>query len=370
MKSAPAQPFAPRIIAWQRSAGRHGLPWQGERDAYRIWLSEVMLQQTQVATVVPYFERFVAAFPNVDALAAAPLERVLELWSGLGYYSRARNLHAGARRVVEQWGGRLPRDPELLATLPGVGRSTAAAIAVFAYGGRAAILDGNVKRVLCRHFGVDGDPAQARIAARLWSLAEALLPQRHLEPYTQGLMDLGATLCTTRNPQCARCPVASSCVALAEARVTELPTRRAARAVPQRQATLLLLHHRGEILLEKRAPTGIWGGLWCLPQSERPDDQTWALALAAQHGESAAHARLAPVVHGFTHFRLHAEVIAIDLARRTQAAAAPVAGLWLDLADASGAALPAPIKRRLVELYRASPWHGFAQAAPGHDLIA
>ena len=250
--------FAARVVAWQRTHGRHDLPWQNTRDAYRIWLSEIMLQQTQVTTVLPYYERFVAAFPDVAALAAAPLERVLEHWSGLGYYRRAHHLHAAARAVVAGHGGGFPHDAATIATLPGVGRSTAAAIAVFAHGERAAILDGNVKRVLARHAGVEGFPGAASVEARLWALAEARLPTQDVEPYTQGLMDLGATLCTRTKPRCGECPVAADCVARRDGRVDELPSPRPAKALPRKAVRVLLLERAGEVLLERRAPTGIW----------------------------------------------------------------------------------------------------------------
>ena len=209
--------------------GRHGLPWHDTRDPYRIWLSEIMLQQTQVATVVPYYERFLAAFPDVRALAAAPLGRVLEHWSGLGYYRRAHHLHAAARAVVEQFDGVFPVDPDTLATMPGIGRSTAAAIAVFAAGARAGILEGNVKRVLARHRGIAGYPGDSGVAAQLWDAAENALPRRDIETYTQALMDLGATVCTRTSPACTACPVARDCVALNEGRIAELPSPRPGR---------------------------------------------------------------------------------------------------------------------------------------------
>src|SRR5687768_14848190 len=219
-----AAPFAARLVAWQREHGRHHLPWQRTRDPYRVWLSEVMLQQTQVATVLPYYERFVASFPDVRALADAPIDRVLQHWSGLGYYRRAHHLHAGAKAIVERHGGAFPRDVAAIAALPGIGRSTAAAIAAFAFGTRAAILDGNVKRVLARHRGSEED---------LWARAEGLLPKRGIEAYTQGLMDLGATLCT-RTPKCETCPVRQSCVARKTGRVAELPAPRARKVLPVR----------------------------------------------------------------------------------------------------------------------------------------
>ena len=210
--------FAETLIAWQRGHGRHGLPWQ-VRDAYRVWLSEIMLQQTQVETVIPYYQRFIARFPDLPSLAAAPVEDVLTLWSGLGYYARARNLYKCARVVMERHGGAFPADPALLAELPGIGRSTAAAISAFSFGTRAAILDGNVKRVLARCFGIDGFPGNKAVETALWTLAESLLPATDVDIYTQAQMDLGATVCTRGRPACGRCPVAARCVALREGRV-------------------------------------------------------------------------------------------------------------------------------------------------------
>jgi A/G-specific adenine glycosylase len=243
-----------KAVLWQRH--RHGLPWQNTRDPYRVWLSEVMLQQTQVAAVVPYYQRFLARFPDVAALAAATEDDVLQLWSGLGYYARGRNLHAAAKIIAARG---FPGDIEEIEALPGIGRSTAAAIAVFAYGHRAAILDGNVKRVLARCFGIEGERAQ-------WALAEKLLPRRGLRAYTQALMDLGATLCTRARPSCGRCPVAKDCVALREDRIAELPSARKRRPLPLRRTTWLVLQHQGAVLLERRPSPGIWGGLWVFPE--------------------------------------------------------------------------------------------------------
>ena len=237
------QDFASRLTAWQRRHGRRGLPWQGTRDPYRVWLAEVMLQQTQVAAVIPYYERFLARFPDVAALAAASQDEVLRLWSGLGYYARGRNLHAAAQAIAAR--GAFPRTPEDIGALPGVGRSTAAAIAVFAFGRRAAILDGNAKRVFARCFGVEGDKRQ-------WDLAERLLPARGIRTYTQALMDLGATLCTRSRPACDRCPVAARCVARIEDRVDELPARRKRAPLPLRRATWYVVLHQGQVLLERR----------------------------------------------------------------------------------------------------------------------
>ena len=337
--------FAARVVGWQLIHGRHGLPWQGTRDAYRIWLSEVMLQQTQVATVVPYYDRFLARFPDVAALARASEEDVLALWSGLGYYARARNLHRAARDVVERFGGRFPANFEALLTLPGIGRSTAGAIAAFASGERRAILDGNVRRVIARHAGIAGNPADSAIAARMWAEAEARLPGADLERYTQGMMDLGADICGSRRPACLLCPVAADCVARLEDRVAELPGRRA-RAVPRRRriAMLVVVSH-GEVLLEKRPPTGIWGGLWSLPEADAGEAP--AAALARQWGMEADEIEpLAPFVHAFTHFTL--DVIPWRITPRSgQRIAADRAATWLSLADLAGAALPAPVRTLL-----------------------
>ena len=252
--TAPPRPFAARIGAWQRRHGRHDLPWQQSRDPYRIWLSEIMLQQTQVATVLPYYERFLAAFPDVRSLAAAPIGRVLELWAGLGYYRRAHHLHAAARAVVDRHGGSFPRTPDELAALPGVGRSTAAAIAAFAFGVRGAILDGNVKRVLARHRGIEGFPGEAAVEKQLWVVAEALLPVRGIESYTQGLMDLGATVCTRYGPRCDACPVAGDCVARARGHADRLPSPRPRKSLPKRELKVLLIERAGELMVERPTP--------------------------------------------------------------------------------------------------------------------
>jgi A/G-specific adenine glycosylase len=337
--------FAARLIAWQRVHGRHDLPWQKTRDPYRIWLSEIMLQQTQVATVVPYFERFVGAFPDVRALAAAPVERVLALWSGLGYYRRAHLLHEAARRIVAAHGGRFPRDAATIATLPGVGRSTAAAIAAFAFEARGAILDGNVKRVLARHRGIDGYPGLPSVEAVLWTAAERFLPSSGMASYTQALMDLGATVCTRSKPRCAVCPVAADCIARRERRTEVLPSPRPRRPLPQRDVRVLLLERSGEVLLERRAPIGIWAGLWSLP--EVPLDADARVLARTRFGtETSAQQDLAPIVHAFTHFTLtlHPRRMAVE---RGPARTESPGVLWLSPEDAIGAALPAPIRKLL-----------------------
>ena len=269
----PDPEFSEQLIRWQKKHGRHALPWQNTRDAYRIWLSEIMLQQTQVAAVIPYYQRFLERFPDVAGLATAPAEDVMALWSGLGYYSRARNLHQCAKRVMSEHGGRFPDDPALLAELPGIGRSTAAAIAAFAYGARAAILDGNVKRVFTRVFGVEGFPGDKAVETQLWRRAVALLPARGVEAYTQGLMDLGATLCTRSSPACETCPLAARCVALHTGRVEQLPTRKSKAAIPERQTAMLVVLDGDDVLFQRRPQRGIWGGLLSLPEMPVCDDE-------------------------------------------------------------------------------------------------
>jgi A/G-specific adenine glycosylase len=339
---SPARSFATRLTAWQREHGRHDLPWQSTRDAYRIWLSEIMLQQTQVATVIPYYERFVASFPDVRALAAAPLDRVLEHWSGLGYYRRAHHLHAAARAIVERHGGAFPRDARTIAALPGIGRSTAAAIAAFAFGTRGAILDGNVRRLLARHRGVAGYPGETRVEKALWRQAEALLPHWDIETYTQALMDLGATVCTHAAPRCGECPVATDCIARREGRIAELSSPRPKKKLPQRTVRVLLIERAGAILFEKRPASGIWSGLWSLPEIAVDDDVARyckaRFATDVVFGEA-----LGPIEHGFTHFRLtiHPQKIAV---RKWPARAEAPGLVWLTRDDALAAALPAPIK--------------------------
>ena len=340
--------FAARIVAWQKRHGRHDLPWQNTRDPYRIWLSEVMLQQTQVATVLPYYRRFLERFPDLAALAEAPLDQVLELWSGLGYYSRARNLHRAARAVVEQHAGSFPRPFEAVLSLPGIGRSTAAAICVFAYGDCRAILDGNVKRVFARHFGIDGDPGDARTLAELWRKAGDVLPDRDAEAYTQGLMDLGAAVCVRSNPRCDDCPVSGDCFARATGTIADLPRPRRRKVLPQRRTSMLVLVLGSDVMLEKRAPAGIWGGLWSLPEIEPGADI--AAACAARYGaEVAACEPLPTLAHGFTHFKLDIEPQQVTVRRATPRAAAPGV-VWMALSDAIGAAIPSPVRRILTSL--------------------
>ena len=340
--------FAARIVAWQKQHGRHDLPWQATRDPYAIWLAEIMLQQTQVATVIPYYLRFLARFPDAGALAAAPLDAVLQLWSGLGYYSRARNLHRAAQVIAQAHGGRFPRRWDEVAALPGVGRSTAAAICVFAYGKRHAILDGNVKRVLARYRGVRGYGGDRKVADRLWHEAQRLLPRRNVEAYTQGLMDLGAAVCVRGTPRCAVCPVHRACVAHEKGWTGKLPAPRPRKRLPRKRTTMLVLARAGEVLLEKRPPSGIWGGLWCLPESG-PGVDIAAHCLKRFGVHVIEVEELPRIAHGFTHFKLDIRPLRLRVSALVPEAPEPGV-IWLPLEEARSAAIPAPVRRILAAL--------------------
>ena len=331
--------FSARLVRWQKQHGRHGLPWQ-VRDPYAVWLSEIMLQQTQVTTVLEYYPRFLAAFPNVAALAAADEDEVLALWAGLGYYSRARNLHAAAKQVVRDFGGRFPDTRQGLETLKGVGRSTAAAIAAFAFGRREAILDGNVKRVLCRVFAQDGAIGDKKFETVLWDLAESLLPAAEdMTPYTQGLMDLGAMVCKRSKPHCDACPMAEICLAKQQGRIAELPRKKTAAAVKEVALYWLVLRDKqGRVLLEKRPSGGIWGGLYCVPCFERLDDLYERAAAFGVAAEDLAEGDL--VSHRLTHRLLQIT----PLQANGVAAAAAHGSLW---ANAAEYGLPKPLAEYL-----------------------
>lgn len=340
--------YAEALLAWFDVSGRHDLPWQHPRTPYRVWLSEIMLQQTQVRVVVPYFERFVAALPDVGALARAPLDEVLALWSGLGYYARARNLHAAARRCVELHGGELPRDAEALVALPGIGRSTAGAILAQAWGDRFPILDGNVKRLLARVHGIEGWPGLPAVEKRLWDIAQAQLPDARMADYTQAQMDFGATLCTRFDPACVLCPLQHECVALRDGRVAELPTPKAGKPLPERRALMLWLEDdAGRILLQRRPPTGIWASLWSLP--EHPDHDAARDWLDAHAGvDYDRHEPLPAVAHGFTHYRLQIEPLRWRGARMRHAVGDNPDLRWVARAELAALGLPAPV-RKLIE---------------------
>ena len=339
--------FATRIVSWQRQSGRHNLPWQATADPYRVWLSEIMLQQTQVATVIDYYERFLARFPSVADLARADIDAVLALWAGLGYYARARNLHACAQAVVQDHGGTFPNTSLALQTLPGIGPSTAAAIAAFCYGERAAILDGNVKRVLCRHFGVEHDITKSATINALWQLARDELPapaQLRRQPdtmsrYTQGLMDLGATVCLQRQPKCGSCPVQTSCVAHQSGDPQRLPVKqKRLRVKPTRDVELLWLSIGDHVLLEKRPPKGIWGGLWCLPTDIGLAKQ-WALGTPQ---------RMASFAHELTHFKMVITPWRLELAAHAGAWPEPLANqCWVQTHRLADYGLPKPVRELL-----------------------
>jgi A/G-specific adenine glycosylase len=307
-----------------------------------------MLQQTQVAAVIPYFQRFITRFPDLASLACADQDDVLALWSGLGYYARARNLHRAARIVVERHGGVFPAHFEAIAALPGIGRSTAAAIAVFVSSTRQPILDGNVKRVLARCFRISGFPGEKKIETRMWELAAGLLPERDVEAYTQGLMDLGAGICTRQRPRCEACPLTDMCVARRENRISELPSPRPRKRVPEKSTVMLILQRNGEVLLEKRPEPGIWGGLWSFPEvSDASQAETLSRGLfgAAVEDDGAL-----PVIrHGFTHFSLTITPVLLRVTRMEPRARSP-GHVWLTVEDAIGAAVPAPVRAILRQL--------------------
>jgi A/G-specific adenine glycosylase len=342
------QPIAPRLLDWHARAGRHDLPWQQGRTAYRVWISEIMLQQTQVATVIPYFERFTARFPDARALAAAPVDEVLHLWTGLGYYARARNLHRAAQVIRDRHAGEFPREFAAVVELPGMGRSTAGAILAQAHGARHAILDGNVKRVLSRHYGIDGPPEEAATLALLWQRAEENTPSGDVATYTQAIMDLGATLCTRSKPRCAECPIAQDCVARIESRQDQLPASKKRRGERrQRRAVMLVARHASSVLLVQRPPSGIWGGVWCLPEFESETDaELFASSQLAR--PAAGSAALPDIAHSFTHF----DLVITPLVVRCQGAQRvnETTELWYDLAQPARVGLPAPIKTLLGNL--------------------
>ena len=334
--------IAPALIAWHARHGRHDLPWQVDRTPYRVWVSEIMLQQTQVQTVLGYYPRFMQRFPDVPTLAAAPLDEVLHLWSGLGYYSRARNLKHAAERIVAVHGGELPMAREALEALPGIGRSTAAAILALSGGQREAILDGNVRRVLSRLFGIDGPPSAPATLRALWSQAEDCTPTQEVATYTQAIMDFGATLCTRRRPLCIHCPLQSECIAHTTGRVESLPARRGRLARRIRSIVMLLAERAsGELLLQRRPTTGVWGGLWAPPDFPTLEAARLYCGARLERAEIDA-LPLPPLRHGFTHFDL--EITPIRA--RCDGLAGVMEGgelLWYNAREPARVGLPAPI---------------------------
>jgi len=342
-------PFARALLNWYAAHGRTNLPWQRDRDPYRIWVSEVMLQQTQVATVIPYYERFMARFPSIVALAAAEEDAVLQHWTGLGYYARARNLHRAARCVMSAHAGVFPRDLAAVRALPGIGESTAGAILAFAFDAPHAILDGNVKRVLARHFAVAGAPQTPAVARALWALARAHTPQTHTARYNQAIMDLGATVCT-RSPRCARCPVATTCAARAQDAVRDYPSPRVRRVLPVRQVRMLLVRDAGgAVLLQRRAPNGIWGGLWSFPECA-PELDPAAFAAQILGLDLNLEPSWSPLRHTFTHFHLDIVPQPARVAGATGVREPPAGAMWYKLSQSLHGGVPAPVLNLLDRL--------------------
>jgi A/G-specific adenine glycosylase len=347
--------FAPPLLAWFPAHGRHDLPWQEERTPYRVWVSEIMLQQTQVGVAIRYFQRFMCRFPDVGALAGAPLDAVLHQWSGLGYYARARNLHRAAQIVRDAHGGELPREFSALVGLPGVGRSTAGAILALAFDERHPILDGNARRVLARWFGVAGFPGAAPVARALWKLSDAVTPAGQAAEFTQAIMDLGATLCTRAQPACARCPVSADCVARRDGRVAELPATRPARLRPRRSVFWLVLRHGESVLLERRSPAGIWGGLWGFPEFATRElaDATLRRRFGAAIGADGVSAGPA-ITHAFSHFDLTIVPLIGALAGVAAGVMEGPGQTWYNSRAPARLGLAAPVAALLAELAAAS----------------
>ncbi len=341
--------FSKRVLAWYDRHGRKNLPWQTPRSAYRVWVSEVMLQQTQVTTVIPYFNRFVERFPDITTLAQAPLDEVMRYWAGLGYYARGRNLHRTAKIVQDTYDGEFPLTIEAVQALPGIGRSTAAAILAQAFGQRHAILDGNVKRLLSRYHAVAGWPGDAKVAAKLWALSEAHTPSRRLADYTQAVMDLGATVCG-RRPDCDRCPLSRDCAARASGQVALYPQPRPPKMRPRRETRMLILQRAdGSVLLERRPDKGIWGGLWCLPElpnridADRHCQQSMGLKVSQEQ-------TLGTLRHGFTHFDLDIQPIRLRVQRPPRSRIEGDRIWYRHTADRKAhneLALPAPVQKIL-----------------------
>jgi len=348
-------PLARGLLDWFDREGRADLPWRRRRTPYRVWVSEIMLQQTRVATAIPYFERFVARFPDVATLAAADVDEVLHLWSGLGYYARARNLHRAAGVMVERHHGRFPQTIEDACALPGVGRSTAGAVLSLALGQRHPILDGNAKRVLCRVHALAEWPGRPAVERRLWALADAHTPRARAGDYNQALMDLGATVCTRTRPACARCPLRDECAARARGIADSLPAPRPPRARPERETVFAIVREPGGgVLLERRPPSGVWGGLWGFPEvAPGTDPGAWC---ARRFGVEVRETRhLARLEHGFTHFSLRIEPALIEVAPPAPGLAEPGRVLWYRPEDPPPVGLAAPVAALLARVAGGGP---------------
>lgn len=344
------KPFAPALLAWHDLHGRHDLPWQKNRTPYRVWVSEIMLQQTQVATVIGYYQKFMKSFPSVKTLALADQDQVLNHWSGLGYYARARNLHQTAQIVHTKYSGQFPTVVDQLCELPGIGRSTAGAILSLASEIRAPILDGNVRRVLARYCVVEGDLTKAPQMNKLWELAEHYTPLERVADYNQAMMDLGATLCTRSNPQCKICPLAKNCQACLTQRQTEFPQPKLTKQSPIKQVQLLLIRNsKGEFYLKKRPPVGIWGGLWSFPEIDKNDDiSDWCennLKLSVHKVKE-----MNVISHQFSHFRLEMTPILLNIHKRIPAVMESSGNIWYKLSEELPGGIAAPIAKLLKKL--------------------
>ncbi|AUC43900.1 A/G-specific adenine glycosylase [Dickeya solani] len=357
-----AQQFAQQVLEWYERYGRKTLPWQLEKTPYKVWLSEVMLQQTQVTTVIPYFERFMARFPTVAELAAAPLDEVLHLWTGLGYYARARNLHKAAQTIVDRHGGEFPTHFDDIVDLPGVGRSTAGAILSLSLGQHYPILDGNVKRVLARCYAVAGWPGKKEVEKRLWTLSETVTPARGVEKFNQAMMDLGAMVCTRSRPKCELCPLSNGCIAYANHSWAEYPGKKPKQTLPEKTAWFLLLQNEQTVWLEQRPAVGLWGGLYCFPQFPSPDELTQWLD---QRGIRRQALRQGIAFrHTFSHF--HLDIVPMWLEYSDQGSCMDEGiGLWYNLAQPPSVGLAAPVERLLRQL--AQPQSVFADACAHNE---
>lgn len=340
--------FARRVLRWFDQHGRHDLPWQHNPTPYRVWVSEIMLQQTQVSTVIPYYLRFMERFPDVATLANANIDHLLHLWTGLGYYARARNLHKAAQTIMDKYQGTLPHSVEELMALEGIGQSTAGAVAALSMNIRAPILDGNVKRVLTRFHAIAGYPEQNAVKQQLWEIAESLLPEQRFDDYTQALMDLGATVCTRSAPLCGQCPLVENCEAFSSDKIAHFPGKKPKKVLPVKAVTMFILQNQlGEVLLEKRPPTGIWGSLYSLPESEYPDNQIEINHIMLPlEGRTA----LETVRHTFSHYHLDISPVQMTVTTNTGGITESDRWLWYPLDHSIEVGLAAPIKKLLSRL--------------------
>jgi len=343
-------PFAKQLLQWFDKNGRHDLPWQTDRTPYRVWISEIMLQQTQVTTVIPYFERFMNRFPAVEELAAAQTDQVLHLWTGLGYYARARNLHKAAKAIVNTHGGSFPNTVEGLMELDGIGQSTAGAIAAISMGVRASILDGNVKRVLARYHCIAGWPEQSSVKKQLWEIAESLTPHERVDDYTQAIMDLGATVCSRSKPSCQDCPLQLDCKSYQQERVTEFPGKKAKQTLPVKSVAMFILQNNtGEVLLEKRPATGIWGSLYSLPESPEPNCAPKLAGATIKSEALEEGVELEKIRHSFSHYHLDITPVQIQATKLDEIAETD-RWLWYPLDHSLEVGLAAPVKNLLSKL--------------------